>query len=94
VGLTGLPSLRALDHAESARIWLAAEAADMRCSFDRLAERVRQSHLVATDDTTFPMQAKEKTQTARMWVYVGDDDHRITYSTSRSIAGATDRRDF
>ncbi len=41
----------------------------------RMAGRVRQSHLVATDDTAFPMQAKEKTRTARMWVYVGDGDH-------------------
>jgi transposase len=30
-----------LDRAQGARIWLAAEAADMRCGFDRLAERVR-----------------------------------------------------
>jgi transposase len=37
----GLPSLRALDGAQGARIWLAAEATDMRCGFDRLAERVR-----------------------------------------------------
>jgi len=36
-----LPSLHALDHAQAARIWLAAEATDMRCGFDRLAERVR-----------------------------------------------------
>jgi transposase len=40
--LTSLPSLRALDRAQDARIWLAAEAADMRCGFDRLAERVRE----------------------------------------------------
>jgi transposase len=39
--LTSLPSLRALDVAQGARIWLASEAADMRCGFDRLAERVR-----------------------------------------------------
>jgi transposase len=39
--LTSLPSLHALDRAQGARIWLAAEAADMRCGFDRLAERVR-----------------------------------------------------
>jgi transposase len=39
--LTSLPSLRSLDRAQGARIWLAAEAADMRCGFDRLAERVR-----------------------------------------------------
>jgi IS66 Orf2 like protein len=37
----GLPSLQALDRAQSTRIWLATEASDMRCGFDRLAERVR-----------------------------------------------------
>jgi transposase len=39
--MIGLPSLRALDGSQPARIWLAAEATDMRCGFDRLAERVR-----------------------------------------------------
>jgi transposase len=39
--MIGLPSLRALDGAQGARIWLAAEATDMRCGFDRLAERVK-----------------------------------------------------
>ena len=38
--MTSLPSLRALDRAQATRIWLAAEATDMRCGFDRLAERV------------------------------------------------------
>jgi transposase len=33
--------LHTLDRAQSARIWLAAEATDMRCGFDRLAERVK-----------------------------------------------------
>ncbi|MGE5644148.1 MAG: IS66 family insertion sequence element accessory protein TnpB [Acidobacteriota bacterium] len=39
--MTSLPSLRALDRAQATRIWLAAEATDMRCGFDRLAERVK-----------------------------------------------------
>jgi transposase len=39
--MIGLPSLRALDQAQGTRIWLAVEATDMRCGFDRLAERVR-----------------------------------------------------
>mgnify|MGYP001193040822 FL=1 len=39
--MTSLPSLRALDLAQGARIWLAAEATDMRCGFDRLAERAK-----------------------------------------------------
>ena len=39
--MIGLPSLAALDGAAGPRIWLAAEATDMRCCFDRLAERVQ-----------------------------------------------------
>ena len=39
--MIGLPSLHALDGAPGPRIWLAAEAADMRCGFDRLAQRVQ-----------------------------------------------------
>jgi transposase len=34
----GLPSLAALDHSTTTRIWLATQPADMRCGFDRLAE--------------------------------------------------------
>lgn len=39
--MIGLPSLQVLDSATGPRIWLAAEATDMRCGFDRLAERVQ-----------------------------------------------------
>ncbi len=39
--MIGLPSLRALDRTQGTRIWLAVEAADMGCGFDRLAERAR-----------------------------------------------------
>ena len=39
--MIGLPSLHALDQSQGPRIWLAAEATDMRSSFDRLAERVK-----------------------------------------------------
>jgi hypothetical protein len=39
--MIGLPSLHALDHSQGPRIWLAADATDMRCGFDRLAERVK-----------------------------------------------------
>jgi transposase len=37
----GLPSLEVLDGGAGPRIWLAVEATDMRCGFDRLAERVQ-----------------------------------------------------
>ena len=33
--------MHTLDRAQTSRIWLATEATDMRCGFDRLAERVR-----------------------------------------------------
>lgn len=39
--MIGLPSLRTMDGAQLTRIWLAVEPTDMRCGFDRLAERVR-----------------------------------------------------
>ena len=43
--MIGLPSLRTLDEGVErtprVRMWLASEATDMRCGFDRLAERVR-----------------------------------------------------
>ena len=39
--MIGLPSLHALDGTQETRIWLAVESTDMRCGFDRLAERVR-----------------------------------------------------
>jgi transposase len=39
--MIGLPSLQALDSSQRMRIWLSSEATDMRCGFDRLADRVR-----------------------------------------------------
>ena len=39
--MIGLPSLQAMDRAQGARIWMASEVTDMRCGFDRLAERVQ-----------------------------------------------------
>jgi transposase len=39
--MIGLPSLHSLDRAQTVRIWLATEKTDMRCGFDRLAERVQ-----------------------------------------------------
>ena len=39
--MIGLPTLRAFDHQQSTRIWLAAYPVDMRSGFDRLAEQAR-----------------------------------------------------
>ena len=54
-------------------IWCGDVADVVEPLYERMAERVRQSHVVATDDTSFPMQSAGRTQPARMWVYVGDE---------------------
>jgi transposase len=41
--------------------------------YDLMAQQVRASHVVATDDTIMPMLSQGKAANARMWVYVGDD---------------------
>jgi len=43
--------------------------------YELMAERVRASHVVATDDTIMPMQNRGKCANARMWVYVGDQNY-------------------
>ncbi len=43
--------------------------------YELMAERVRASHVVATDDSVMPMLSTGKTAKARMWVYVGDEAH-------------------
>jgi transposase len=37
--MIALPTLSSMDRSTDVRIWLAVEPADMRCGFDRLAER-------------------------------------------------------
>ena len=56
-------------------LWCADVADGFEPLYKLMTAQVRQSHLIATDDTTMPMLAKEKAANARMWVYVGDDDH-------------------
>jgi transposase len=53
-------------------IWCGDVADLVEPLYELMAERVRQSHVVATDDTIMPMQSVGKTKSARMWVYVGD----------------------
>ena len=56
-------------------IWCGDVADLVEPLYALMAERVRQSHVVATDDTILPMLSVGKTQAARMWVYVGDKAH-------------------
>jgi transposase len=56
-------------------VWCGDVAELVEPLYELMAERVRQSHVVATDDTILPMLSVGKTQSARMWVYVGDAAH-------------------
>jgi transposase len=70
--MNSLPSLRALDGAQGARIWLAAEATDMRCGFDRLAERVRA--VIGQDPLTGQLFVFRSRRGDRLKILVWDRD--------------------
>lgn len=54
-------------------VWCGDVADMVEPLYELMAERVRASHVVSTDDTIMPMQSKGKAANARMWVYMGDD---------------------
>ena len=56
-------------------IWCGDVADLVEPLYELMAERIRQSHVVATEDTIMPMLSVGKTKSARMWVYVGDEAH-------------------
>jgi transposase len=56
-------------------VWCGDVADLVEPLYELMAERVRTSHVVATDDAIMPMLSKGKVVNARMWVYVGDDAH-------------------
>jgi len=59
---------------------------------DLMCNRVRMSHLVATDDTVMPLLSPGKTIRARMWSYIGDDDNPYNvfdFTRSRARDGPT-----
>jgi transposase len=54
-------------------VWCGDVADVVEPVYQRIADRVRKSHVVATDDTTLPMLSPGQTHPARMLVYVGDE---------------------
>jgi transposase len=71
-------------------IWCGDVADLVEPVYRRMIKRVLESHLIATDDTHMPMQAKEKAARAYMWVYIGDDEHPYNiydFSMSRNREG-------
>jgi transposase len=53
-------------------LWMADVARLIRPIYDRMAELVQLSHLLATDDTVLPLLAPGRTRQARIWIYLGD----------------------
>jgi transposase len=56
-------------------VWCGDVADLVEPFYELMAEQVRASHVVATDDTIMRMLSTGKVANARMWVYVGDDAH-------------------
>ena len=53
-------------------------------------EELLSSHVIATDDTSVPVQQKGGTYRGRLWVYIGDFDHPLViydYTPTRERAG-------
>ena len=76
-------------------VWCGDVADLVEPLYQLMAEQVRASHVVATDDTIMPMLSKGKAANARMWVYVGDACPSLQrLRLHPAIAAATDRSIF
>jgi transposase len=54
-------------------VWCGDGADMVKPLYERMIQRLLQSHLIGTDDTVMPMLHPGKTKPARMWVYLGDE---------------------
>jgi transposase len=71
-------------------LWMRDIAELVMPLYRRMAERVLQSHVIATDETILPMQAPEANTPARIWIYRGDEAHPYNvfdFTLSRSRDG-------
>lgn len=71
-------------------LWMGDVAYLLRPVYDRMVQRVRLSHVIATDDTVMPLWQPGKTKQARMWIYQGDASHPYNvfdFTISRSRDG-------
>jgi transposase len=79
-------------------LWLADVARLVRLLYNRMVQRVKQSHVLATDDTVMPLLQPGKAKQARMWIYQGDESHPYNvfdFTVSRARDGpAQFLRDF
>lgn len=74
--LEGIFARSGVEIARSTQSLWCRDVADLvRPLYELMVRRVLASRVIGTDDTVMPMQAPGKTRKARMWVYVGDEDH-------------------
>ena len=71
-------------------LWCRDVANIIKPLYDRMVQRLLNSHVIHTDDTVMPMLQPGKTKQARMWVYVGDQANPYNlfdFTLSRSRDG-------
>ena len=71
-------------------LWMADVACLVRPIYDRMAELVQLSHVLATDDTVMPLLQPGRTRQARMWIHMGDGSYPYNifdFTISRSRDG-------
>jgi transposase len=68
--------------------WIAAAARVVQPLYKLLCDRVRQSAILHTDDTTVPIQHEGHCRQGRLWTYVGDEHHPyIVYDFTPTRSG-------
>jgi transposase len=73
--------------------WIAAAADLLKPLYDALCHRVRQSHVIHTDDTGIKMLAEPQCLNCKLWTYVGDAANPfVAYEFSLTRAGKNPSR--
>jgi transposase len=70
--------------------WMLATAVLLKPLYDLMADRVRRSRVVRTDEARVPVQARGQCRSGRIWVYVGDESNPYVvydYTPDRTGAG-------
>ena len=70
--------------------WIKAISKGVTPLVEHLKDELLCSHVIATDDTSVPVQKKGGTYRGRLWVYIGDLEHPLVvydYTPTRERAG-------
>lgn len=68
--------------------WIAATADLLKPLYDLMCDRIRQSHVIHTDDTGIKMLSEGQCRQCKFWTYIGDAAHRyVVYEFSLTREG-------